>query len=238
MRFKKILTLFVLAISLFTVASLYPSPAKADTANNYNITIDGNFEDWADKPKTDIFFDYNNGNVTKQGSFLSDDKYLYIYIDMDPYNKGHNYRFQGSGWNVQVGNNITSLTFSVDGGIWSLQPGSKAAISSVWSWSNNDPDKLFINQQIPGVTGYVTTEKSSNGWAYRDRAEIKIPLSGFLKNADMVRSLIIYDTDNMGQQKVTVTGASTGGNLIVLSGFIMAILLVLFGKFLKNRKRG
>ncbi|WP_172844095.1 LPXTG cell wall anchor domain-containing protein [Leuconostoc mesenteroides] len=42
----------------------------------------------------------------------------------------------------------------------------------------------------------------------------------------------------MGQQKVTVTGASTGGNLIVLSGFIMAILLVLFGKFLKNRKRG
>ncbi|WP_396442394.1 Firmicu-CTERM sorting domain-containing protein [Leuconostoc mesenteroides] len=58
---------------------MYPSPVKADTANNYNITIDGNFEDWADKPKTDIFFDYNNGNVTKQGSFLSDDKYLYIY---------------------------------------------------------------------------------------------------------------------------------------------------------------
>ncbi|QEA59796.1 hypothetical protein FGL74_08775 [Leuconostoc koreense] len=238
MRFKKILILVILSVNLLTVALLYPSLVKADTANDYNITIDGNFSDWADKPKTDIFFDYNNGNVTKQGSFLADDKYLYIYIDMDPYNQGHNYRFQGSGWNVQVGNNVTSLSFSVDGGIWSLQPGSKAGISSVWAWSNNDPDKLFINQQIPGVTGYVASKKASNGWAYHDQAEIRIPLSGFLKNPDMAQSLIIYDTDNMGQQKVTVTGASTGGNFIVVSGFIMAILLVLSGKFLKNRKRG
>ncbi|WBM78767.1 Firmicu-CTERM sorting domain-containing protein [Lactococcus lactis] len=196
----------------------------ADVFSGYNITIDGNFDDWTDKPKTDIYFDYNNGNVTKQASFLSDGTYLYIYIDMDPYDKGHNYRFQGYGWNIRVGNNVTTMSFIVDN-IWSLQPGKTTPIRSVWAFSNKDPDHLFKNQQLNGASGFLTTEKSSNGWAYHDRAEIKIPLSGFLKNPDFVQSMDIYDTENMGQQVVTITGGSTGGVLIVVSGFVLAGLL-------------
>ena len=225
MIFKKKIAYFLVTVSMFTATFFSTNIVQADTPNEYNISIDGDLSDWTDKPKTDIYFDYNNGNVTKQGSFLSDGTYLYIYIDMDPYDKGHNYRFQGYGWNIRVGNSVTTMSFSVDN-IWSLQPGSTAPITSVWAWSNNDPDQLFVNQQVTGATGFVTTEKSSNGWAYHDRAEIRIPLSGFLKNPDLVQSMDIYDTDNMGQQVVTITGGSTGGVLIVVSGFGLAGLLV------------
>lgn len=236
MQVNKIVHFMLITIITLVGIFLFTNKVNAETTNNYNIAIDGSFDDWVDKPKTDIFFDYNNGNVTKQGSFLSDGQYLYIYIDMDPYNKGHNYRFQGSGWNIQVGNNITSLSFTVDGGIWSLQAGQKAAIKSVWSWSNQNPDQIFINQEIAGATGFVASEKSSNGWAYHDRAEIKIPLNGFLKNPDIVQSMTIYDTDNMGQQKITIAGADTGSSMIVLSGFFLAIAVLLIGKLKKSKK--
>ena len=236
MNFNERMTFIAFVFSLMVIFLVYPKSVSSEALNEYNITIDGNFDDWADKPKTDIFFDYNNGNVTKQGAFLSDGTFLYIYLDMDPYDKGHNYRFQGSGWTVQIGNNTTSLSFSVDGGIWSLQPGAKASISSVWAWSNNNPDQLFINQQLTDATGFVVTEKTSNGWAYRDRAEIRIPLADFINNPDIVQSMTVFDTDNMGQQKITITGADTGSNLIILSGFGLASVVV-FRKVNQNRKK-
>ncbi|GMA69026.1 hypothetical protein GCM10025879_02720 [Leuconostoc litchii] len=48
--------------------------------------------------------------------------------------------------------------------------------------------------------------------------------------------MTIYDTDNMGQQKITIAGADTGSSMIVLSGFFLAIAVLLIGKLKKSKK--
>lgn len=222
LRMRYTFAIVVLIISGFTLGT---KNVQAVETNQYGIVIDGKFDDWEGKPKTDIYFSYNNGNVTKQGSFLFDGKYLYIYIDMDPYKKGHNYRFQGSGWNLQVGNSVTSLSFKLDSDIWSLREGNKLNMYEIWSWSNNDPNHLFKNQAISGAIGYVVTENVGNSWTWRDRAEIRIPLAGIFNNPDIVKEMTIYN-GNMGEQKITVTGGSTGGVVIVVSGFMIASAVV------------
>ena len=196
-------------------------------AAGYGITIDGQFNDWTAQPKTQLSFAYNNNNVNKQIAILRDDTYLYLYLDMDPDGKGHNYRFQGSGWTISSGRNYTTLSINTN-----KQPsvGQMAIVTSVWAWSNGtDPDRLFMNQQIPGATGYVVTQQVRGN--FRDQAEIRIPLAGFIKQPNLVKELTIKNT-NLGDQSITVSGGNTGPWIIAVSSVVVVGGLVA----VRNRK--
>lgn len=211
-------------LGVLLLGILLPSSVKAD---HYGIVIDGNFSDWATQPKTKLSFAYNNNNVNKQIAVLRDDQYLYLYLDMDPDGKGHNYRFQGSGWTLSSGRNSTTLSINTN-----KQPsvGQMATVTSVWAWSNGtDPDGLFMNQQITGATGVVVTQQVRGN--FRDQAEIRIPLAGFIKQPNLVKELTIRNS-NLGEQAVTVSGGSTGPFLIASAGFIFVLGLV----YIQSRK--
>jgi len=223
LRMRYTFAIVVLIISGFTLGT---KNVQAVETNQYGIVIDGKFDDWEGKPKTDIYFSYNNGNVTKQGSFLSDGKYLYIYIDMDPYKKGHNYRFQGSGWYLSVGDSRYSLRFILENNKSNVALGTIAKISGVATWPENDPQQIFVQQwTIPDIIGYVKADSIPNSGKIRDRAEIRIPLAGIFNNPDIVKEMTISN-NNLGEQKITVTGGSTGGVVIVVSGFMIASAVV------------
>lgn len=63
-----------------TVASANTNNATSD---NLGITIDGNFDDWQDKPMTTIKEPWDDYNI-KKGSMLADANNLYLYINMSP----------------------------------------------------------------------------------------------------------------------------------------------------------
>lgn len=209
---------FILAMVFFCLSG--PQIVKAD---QYKIAIDGQFSDWAGQPKTQLSFAYNNNNVNKQIAVLRDETYLYLYLDMDPDGKGHNYRFQGYGWTISSGRNSTTLSIDTN-----KKPsvGQMATVTSVWAWSNGtDPDGLFMNQQIIGATGYVVTQQVRGN--FRDQAEIRIPLAGFIKQPNLVKELTIRNS-NLGDQAVVVSGGSTGPFIIAISGFVFVCGLVYY----------
>lgn len=214
------------------VTPTQPSDTDGNSHKGGPIVIDGKFDDWTDYPKEPISFAYENGWVNKQVSFVRDGEYLYMYVDMNPNHLPHNYRFQGSGWKIQIGSNTIELQLRTSADIWSLQPGGQLSISA-WTMGINSPDHLFVtpeskgsqmgNYMIPGSMGYVTTEnvKTKDGSRPRDRAEIKIPLAGFLQHPDAIKSMNISN-HNLGDQSFEVTGGSTGSTAIVLSGIAIA----------------
>lgn len=217
--------LFVVAALIFFFVGSYSTTAYADS-NSYNITIDGNFEDWQDKPKTTITSPGDDYNI-KEGSLLADSEYIYFMIDMSPV-KGNGYNtMQPAGYKLTIGEKVYWLTIN---GTFNTNDNSvigQRKEVSVFAWAeDNSVNTTLANAQ-------AMTYRKQTELSYNDMLECRIPLAD-LNSSNGGSQTITLSNTNLGSQTMTVTGGSTGPILLAAAGFGLAA----FGiwRFSKGKK--
>lgn len=190
------------------------TPAHADSngsaANKYNISIDGNFDDWSDKPMTTVKESWDDYNI-KKAALLADDNNIYFYLNMSPEHGGGYSTLQPSGYVLKVGSKTFYVTFKTTG---NLTDGATVD-GTVNAWNSDDGGSGDLSQ----ATMKVHRFKTANG--HNDIMEAKIPLSE-LKVAGGSQTITMKN-DNLGSQTLTATGGSTGPVVLAGVGLTIAI---------------
>jgi len=211
LKFKSI-TLVMLIVALLQVEA----KAYGEAYVNNAITIDGYYDDWKDKPHTDITWSFKLKVVHKVALFR-DNKNVYLHVKMSETNytqfNGYEYRF------IYDGTEVVFAAVYDNGNIKKL---------------GNGIYKLTVRTQqnyIPVSTGYLTRKSGES-----DSAEIVIPISAFGNgiNLEGVKTIEFY-SPNLGPQHVICTGTSSGPYIAVGLGFI--IVCVGYLNFKKKRKK-
>lgn len=208
-----------IAILLLVVLSLlvYCSKVNAlDVTNSYGIKIDGEFNDWSDKPQTRITVPGDDYNV-KTGGLLADKNSIYFYIDMSPV-QGNGYNtLQPAGYKLTVGNKIFDLTFN--GGFTSGDTsmiGQKKSLT-ITCWSSSDNSTLDMSK-AQAILSRVETKQS-----YDDIMECEILISS-LKLEGTTSQQISLTNSNLGTQTLVVNGGSTGPVVLTAIGLSIAVV--------------
>lgn len=172
--------------------------------DNLNIKIDGNFNDWKNVTLTEGYDGYT--------AMVSDGKYVYVYVKMKygqvPGYGDYNFDISGQKYYVWSGDMPSSQS---DGAV-------KAVSFTGGEWNEGHQYGTVGN-------GYVSQAGSHS------IAEFRVDLSKF-KISTMTGQTITMYNPNIGNEKVTVAGGSTGPYLI--SG--VGVVIVAWGYF-KFRKR-
>lgn len=195
--------------------------ADTDANNKFGITIDGNFDDWKNKPKTDIDFGKADDFNIKRGVLLADQNNIYFYIDMSP-KQGVGYtNLQPSGYELTVGNKAYSLT-----------------INNALNLKTNEIRKTNVNVWEHDSTGAYLSDNVGKACLTRvsndalvkggitDKMEVMIPLSA-LKVSGTTEQKISLHNGNLGKQTLTTVGGSTAPILLAISGLAIAVLAIM-----------
>lgn len=206
-RAKFIGCIFAISVLLFTSIPVYATGGVSDYVG---ITIDGNYDDWEDKPHTRLQWD--TGDNYHLGALFRDADYVYLHIRMSP--SGYS---EFNGWNY---------LFTVDGKAEYVA----AVVTSGSIVEGNNV--LEIRRQngykiIPGANGIVTRLTGEP-----DEWELRIPLSYFDPHPDRIRT-ITFSCSNLGPQVLTATGTPTWPYLVAGTGIVIAFA----GYMLSKRKR-
>lgn len=215
-----------LSFTTTTKAALVPD-------NNENgdlgITIDGNFDDWADKTKHPMKMSWDNDNI-KYASLLSDNKNIYFYIMMNPKLSGGYTNFQPSGYTLSTGGKVFYISFNNNQTV-NLQVGQKQAVSmNIYNSDANVDlnDQAYVaRQKIDQKMGDGKTVKGT-GYVW----EVAVPLKDLHGISDVAGQTIKLENNALWSGSLETTGGSTGPIVLASAGFLIAI-----GGLLKFRKR-
>ncbi|AVK63747.1 Firmicu-CTERM sorting domain-containing protein [Lactobacillus sp. CBA3606] len=183
--------------------------ANANNDNdNANISIDGKFSDWKNMTLTEGYNGYT--------AMVSDGNYVYVYVKMKygtvPGYGDYNFDIGGQKyyvWSKDIPSNVSSGE-------------SKAVSFTGGKWNEG-------SQYGTVGTGYVSNDGSHS------IAEFKVNLSKFNISTMTGQTITMYNP-NIGNEKVTVAGGSTGP--ILLSGIGVFIAGIGYVKFKKNGFKG
>lgn len=198
--------MIAVAVMLFTSV---PVSAAGSATDYVGITIDGNYDDWEDKPHTQI--QWGPGDDYHLGALFRDADYVYLHIRMSP--SGHS-QFNGKGFQFTVDSKSEFVS---------------AVVTSGWIVDGNNV--LEIRRQngyklITGANGFVTRLADEP-----DEWELRIPLSNFSAHPENIRT-ITFSCLNLGPQVITATGTPTWPYLV--AGTCVAIAFA--GYMLSKRK--
>jgi len=200
--------------------------ANADSnrtaTNKYDITIDGNFDDWSGKPMTEVKENGDDYNI-KRESLVADDDNIYFYLNMSPEHGGGYSTLQPSGYVLNVGSKTFYVTFKTDGTL----SDDTTVSGTVNAWNSENGGSGDLSQATMKVHRY----KTANG--HNDIMEARIPLSE-LKVAGGSQTITMKNA-NLGTQTLTATGGSTGP--FILAGIGMVIALGGAGTFIKTKSK-
>ena len=188
--------------------SLSPSPSTSPevsteptTSPSYNgIVIDGNFDDWAGVPKTEVHDDKTADGQTKtwdtvdQVAMVWDGDDIYLYFEA--YGNGEG----GGDWGSVTGagpngNGQYAITTDL---------GNQLLIQLSRGPDNNTPSVLGVN----GATVAVNNQNNYNGAPYR--WEVRIPASALPKYKDTI-SFGLYLVDPSIKDAADIQGGGSGG---------------------------
>lgn len=223
---KLILAMLVLlGLASFSVTTNVQAAVTSNPANNTSgIKIDGNFDDWKDKPITDITSGTDDYNV-KHESLLADQNNIYFYLDMSP-EHGNGYRdMQTAGYEMTVGDRQFSLRM-ID--LSNLQENKPQKVRfQIWEDDANNQGR--VNKASTETVAYVNKvpinvdKRIVHG--YTDELEFKMPLSE-LGITGTTSQEITMTNKTLGDQTLHVMGGSTGPVVLAISGFAIALLAV------------
>ncbi|MFD1417717.1 Firmicu-CTERM sorting domain-containing protein [Companilactobacillus keshanensis] len=183
-----------------------PTNANANNTNdNLNINIDGKYQDWKNIQLTEGYNGYT--------AMVSDGHYVYVYVKMKYGNvPGYgDYNFDISGKKVYV---------------WTKEIPSTLAANETKAVSFTAGDYNEDNKYGTVGNGYVTNDGKNN------IGEFRIDLSKLDVSTMGGQTITMYNP-NIGNEKVTTSGGSTGPLLI--SG--VGVLIAGFG-YVKLKKAG
>lgn len=167
--------------------------------------IDGYFDDWEDKPHSDINYSWDTNNINHKASMHRDDEYIYLHIKMSENSYsgfvGSNYIFIVDGISIPV--------------IITDENGSNEFQSGLNQLVVRDQNGYTL---IDGSGGIMLRQDGS----FSDEAEIRIPLSFFSDNPNTIKD-IEFNSPNLGGQSIINTGTSTNPFLIVCIAFLIVI---------------
>ena len=202
-----------LTTSVTTKAATVVKAKKKDAVlfSDGNISIDGYFDDWEDKPKTAVGW---SQSMTHHISLYRDENYIYLYVNL-----AKDFQFTGAAYCVNYDGKNTYFDVRCDGTIPNDGIGS-LTIRTQNNW-----------KYVPNSQGYIRREPGQS-----DLAEVVIPIYEFDRNVkpDEVQS-ISFSTPNYGPQYVSCSGTSTAP--FVSSGIGLAIACTGFVALKKKRNR-
>lgn len=219
---KRSLKMFVTALVFLGVFSLGPTAYAA--SNDFGITIDGYFDDWADKPKTQITSPGDDFNI-KEGTLLADSTNVYFYLSMSANGIGYN-NLQTAGYKLVIAGKTYYLTFSneIGGGTETT----KEIGVSAWCEDNGQ------NYSLPNAK--IIESRNPVGDGYSDMVEFSIPYGDLGLDSTIVNEIALeISNPNLGSQTITTTGGSTGPYLIAGIGLVAAVASIFFMKRAKTK---
>ncbi|WP_349733738.1 Firmicu-CTERM sorting domain-containing protein [Enterococcus asini] len=204
------LKIIVTGLLLLGVVTLGPTVYAA--TNGFGITIDGNFDDWADKPKTEITSPGDDFNI-KEGALLADTTNIYFYLSMSAKGVGYN-NLQTAGYKLVIAGKTYYLTFSNE--IGSGSETTKEIGVSAWCEDNGQ------NYSLPNAKIIETRNPVGDG--YSDMVEFSIPYGDLGLDSEIVNEIALeISNPNLGSQTITTTGGSTGPYLLAGVGLVAAV---------------
>lgn len=204
-------------------------------ANNNNvsgslgITIDGQYDDWSDKTLTHVDID---GDNSVEVSLLSDDKNVYFYVKSTPKYFTTSDGFQGSGYDLTVGDKTYYISF----GTPNLTKAGDSQQVSVDTYADSGANSTSGSAYV-GLTNIQEESGNSTVTNTTWQLECSIPLSVFNVDSSTSGNDITLTNSNGWQTKVKDTGGSTGPAVIVASGFVIAGAAIVKNSRSKNKKR-
>lgn len=194
------------------------------------ITIDGQYNDWADKSLTQVDGDNNN---SVEVSLLSDDKNVYFYVKSTPKDYTTSNTFQGSGYELKVGGATYTVTF---GNADLSKAGDSQKVSVTVSSLTKGTDTTSGNAYV-GLTNIQEESGSSTVTNTTWQLECSIPLSALGLSSGSSGNDITLTNSHGWNTTVKDTGGSTGPAVIVASGFVIAGAAIVKKSRSKNKKR-
>jgi uncharacterized protein (TIGR04145 family) len=199
---KKIIILMWMCIPLIT----YGAPAS--------ISLDGYFDDWADKPGMQLSYQWNNPGQAHTVKWYVSDTDLYLHIQMGT-KGGQNIGYYQIYYYVDNGNR-KQLALAPDN-----PSGGRVSIIDTNGGYN------FLT-----TDGYVVRGSNNNGKT-SDKAEFRIPLSTFEKDANNQMFTLRLEFPNLGSQSLSFQAGSTYAYM----GILISAAAAGLGMFIYKRKR-
>lgn len=224
---KKIILAMLVLLGLASI-SVTTNVQAAVTSNSTNdtsgIKIDGNFDDWKDKPINDIKSGNDDYNI-KHESLLADQDNIYFFLDMSPLH-GYGYvNLQPSGYELTVGDRKYSL--NVEDNPYDLEVNKPKKVHLyIYEHDNiGNISKLSSKAEVYVTKVPINVDKGV-GQGYTQKMEFKLPLSE-LGITGTTSQDITMTNRNLGDQTLHVKGGSTGPVVLAVSGFAIALLAVI-----------
>lgn len=190
--------------------------------NNLGISIDGNFNDWSDKPKAPMKIEGDDDNI-KYVSLLADDKNIYFYIEMRPVLSGGYVNFQPSGYELTVGNAKYFLDLNKNKTVELNEGQVKLVTLGIY---NSKTDKYEKLDDHVAVTKKKITQKMGDGSTVTGEGylfECAVPLSELKESSNMPGQTIALANKNLWTGQVNASGGSTKPIILAVVGLLIAI---------------
>ncbi|WP_048699140.1 Firmicu-CTERM sorting domain-containing protein [Companilactobacillus heilongjiangensis] len=223
---KKIILamLILLGLASFSITTNVQAAVDSNSMGSPNITIDGNFDDWKDKPITDIKEPWDNYNI-KHESLLADQDNIYFFLDMSP-EHGYGYAtIQPSGYELTVGDKKFSLSILNNPYDLEVNKPKKVGLYIYEHDNIGNVNKEATKAEAYAVKVPINVDKGV-GQGYTGKLEFKLPLSELGITGTTAQEITMKNT-NLGTQTLHVKGGSTGPIVLAVSGFAIALLAVI-----------
>ncbi|WP_341778800.1 Firmicu-CTERM sorting domain-containing protein [Levilactobacillus sp. HBUAS70063] len=210
----RIVWLLVVCFSLVWLGTASTSAqAATTTSSKLNISIDGDFSDWDDKPMTTLAND-------EKASLIADDSAVYLYMNTNPNDSKHGAVWLPDSYTLKVGSKSFTLTLGKAQGLGA------GKTKSVTVSANGDV--------VSGGSATISRPKDSHG--NYEIVEMRVPLSGLGVVATSSQNISLTSSDSaFGGKTLTTTGGSTGGVILVAAGFSIALVGVM--KVARRRRK-
>ncbi|KRL00990.1 hypothetical protein FC81_GL001592 [Liquorilactobacillus capillatus DSM 19910] len=197
-------------------------------SNNLGIAIDGQFNDWTDKPQSPMKIVGDDDNI-KNVSLLADGKNVYFYIEMHPVLSGGYVNFQPAGYKLKVGNVVYDIDFNHNTTV-NLNDGETKMVT-LGIYNAHDNWYTTLNNQV-AVTRKKISQKMGDGSTVTGEAyvfECAVPFSALKGSSNMSGQTITLANRNLWTGEVNAAGGST--QPLILAGIGLTIALFAVYKF-------
>lgn len=204
-----------------TSSSSALSPSDNNQAGNLGITIDGNFDDWADKTKHAMQISGDDDNI-KYASLLTDQNNIYFYILMSPKLSGGYTNFQPDGYQLKVGGKMFYLSFNNHSTVKLEMDHKQSVPLNIYSSdgvNNNLIGQAYVARQtLDQKMGDGTTVKGSSYIM-----ECAVPFSSLGGISSTSGQTITLANPTLWDGTIEASGGSTGPIVLASAGFVIAI---------------
>lgn len=235
-KMKQIAKSVVCSVIIFVLFVATPGRAYADTnvgissTKSTNISIDGYFDDWEDKPMSALTWGSYNGTEIHDVSLIKDDNYIYIYLAMDTkYNSG----IPVDAIYLYINNQLCQMFIRYENSQHSTDWSRPLNLNKAGIFTGLHPFTYYPNNSLGDAAAAVYESGT-----VRDKLEIRININdlekvmglkaGTINNGSQIK----LQMPNVGGGTISLLGTSTG----TLIGVILCIGTVVFVNYRRNKK--